>query len=320
MRISHALRARWRPGAVGLLVGLAVTAVFAGHGQAASSKGCVGGGFSVLGLSGTQDVKVPAGTIPAKFLVKGKYVEFTVVASTFGIEGYTFTGAPNALDMTGGRRTVVFASKTPDHRGLALTDDVRVKLKGGDLELTRSGPGLSMKIQAKDCAAGGIFQMEPARSDGTATRITHTLADGIFFFDNPNFRAREGDVIPFGKTTVTVAPRINFANDLSAKFVGRDSAQVAKRVLQGCVNTVPAPRHPGGTATVDHCGGVSVWDVASGGRMGGVFGGDAVEVAPGAEDCISDCQAHDRVRGKALILGFPFPVPAESRLLPRFPV
>jgi len=76
----------------------------------------------VLGLSGTQDVKVPAGTIPAKFLVKGKYVEFTVVASTFGIEGYTFTGAPNALDMTGGRRTVVFASKTPDHRGLALTD------------------------------------------------------------------------------------------------------------------------------------------------------------------------------------------------------
>jgi hypothetical protein len=319
MRLSPTVRASWRLGAVALLVGLAVSALLAGPGSAASSKGCEGGGFTVLGLSGTQDVTVPAGAIPAEFLVKGKYVEFTVVASAFGIVNYTFTGAPNALDMTGGQRTVVFASKTPDHRGLVLTSGARVKLSGGDLVLTRSGRGVSMKIQAKDCAAGGIFQMEPQRGDNTATRITHTLAEGVFFFDNPNFRAREGDVIPFGTTTVTVAPRINFGNDLSAKFVGRDSAQVARRVTQGCLNTVPAPRHPGGTATVDHCGGVSVWDVASGGRMGAVFGEDAVEVAPGAEDCIQDCQARDRVRGGAVVLGFPFPVPGESRLQPRFP-
>jgi hypothetical protein len=84
-------------------------------------------------------------------------------------------------------------------------------------------------------------------------------------------------------------------------------------------NTVPAPRHEAGTATVDHCGGVSVWDVASGGRMGAVFGEDATEVAPGAEDCIQDCQARDRVRGTAVVLGFPFPVPASSRLQPRVP-
>ena len=30
-----------------------------------------------------------------------------------------FTGAANAMDMTGGRFTPVFASKVPDHRGLA---------------------------------------------------------------------------------------------------------------------------------------------------------------------------------------------------------
>jgi hypothetical protein len=286
---------------------------------AASSAGCEGGGFSLLGLSGEQRTTVAAGALPAKFLVKGRYVEFTVVSATFGIENYTFTGAANPLDMTGGRRTVAFASKTPDHRGLRLTGPVEVELGDDDLVLERSGPGLDMKIQAKDCAQGGLFQMEPERDDATRTRITHVLADGVFYFDNPNFRAREGDVVPFKDTTVTVTPRINFANDVSDEFVGRDSPQVATRVLQGCVNTVPAPRRPGGTATVDHCGGVSVWDVASGGRMGAVFGEDATEVAPPATDCTQNCQAQNQVRGQAVVLGFPFPVPQESRLLPRFP-
>jgi hypothetical protein len=213
----------------------------------------------------------------------------------------------------------VFASKTPDHRGLSLTGDMRIKLNGEKLVLQRTGPGLEMKIQANDCAAGGIFQMEPARADGTATRITHVLADGIFYFDNPNFRAREGDVVPFQNTTLTITPRNNFGNDVSAKFVGRDSAQFASRVTQGCVNSIPAPRRPGGTATVDHCGGVSVWNVASGGRMGGVFGEDATEVSPAATDCVSDCQAQDQIRGRAALLGFPFPVPAANRFQPRFP-
>jgi hypothetical protein len=252
--------------------------------------------------------------------VQGRYVEFTVVSATFGIQNYTFTGAPNALDMTGGRRTIVFASKTPDHRGLALTGAVSVESSGDSLVISRTGPGLSMKIQAKDCANGGLFQMEPARADGTATQITHTLADGVFYFDNPNFRAREGDVVPYKDTTVTVTPRINFANGLSDKFVGRDSPQVATRITQGCPNTVPAPRQPGGTASVNHCGGVSLWSVASGGRMGAVFGQDATEVAPPATTCTQNCQAQNRVGGRAVVLGFPFPVPAASRLQPRFPL
>ena len=50
--------------------------------------------------------------LPAEFLVRGRYVEFTVVSETFGIKNYTFTGAANPRDMTGGRRTVAFASKT----------------------------------------------------------------------------------------------------------------------------------------------------------------------------------------------------------------
>lgn len=309
----------WRFTAGTVVLLLAAAALVAGRGGAATAAGCEGGGFTVLGLSGDQATSVPAANVPATFLVKGRYVEFTVVAASFGILNYTFTGAPNALDMTGGHRTVTFASKTPDHRGLTLTSDVSVSQVGESLELTRTGPGLSMKLQANDCAKGGLFQMEPGRADGTATRITHTLADGVFFFDNPNFRAREGDVVPYKDTTIVVPSRINFANDVSAKFVGRDSPQVATRILQGCVNTVPAPRRPGGTATVDHCGGQSVWSVASGGRMGAVFGDDATEVAPPSKACTHQCQAQDQVRGQAVVLGSPFPVPAASRLQPRFP-
>lgn len=319
MRNRQASVLAWRYSAGVVVVLLAAAALVAGRGAAASSTGCEGGGFTVLGLTGDQTTTVAAAAVPTTFLVKGKYVEFTVVANSFGIVNYTFTGAPNPLDMTGGVRTIAFASKTPDHGGLTLTSGVSVELNGEGLVLSRTGTGLGMKLQANDCATGGLFQMEPQRADGKVTRITHTLGAGVFFFDNPNFRAREGDTVPYKDTTVVVPSRINFANDVSRNFVGRDSPQVATRVLQGCVNTVPAPRQPGGTATVDHCGGVSVWDVASGGRMGGVFGEDSTEVAPPSKACTHQCQAQDRVRGQSTVLGFPFPVPAASRLQPRFP-
>ena len=220
---------------------------------------------------------------------------------------------------------MVFAEKTPNHRGLTLTSDVLVELSGTDIVIERQGPGLSMKSQAKDCATGGVFQMEVARDDGATTVFTHILEDGVFYYDNPNFRAREGDVVPFTNSAganqlITIAPRINIGNDFSARFVGRDSPQVAARVLPPpgqCVNQIP--KRDGTTATVLHCGGISQWDVASGGRMGWVTGEDATEVAPPATNCVKNCQAQNRVRGGAVVLGNPFPVPAESRFQPRFP-
>src|SRR6266446_7141847 len=118
---------------------------------AASSAGCDGGGFSVLGISGTQKTTVPARSVGDRFLVKGKYVVFTVDASTFGVRDWTLTGAPNPLDITSEMPTIVFASKIPDHRGLALTSDVSVESSDESLVISRTGPGLSMKIQAKDC-------------------------------------------------------------------------------------------------------------------------------------------------------------------------
>lgn len=274
-----------------------------GLANAASSAGCDGGGFVLVLPSGTVTSKgtLPASALDAPFLVRGKYVEFEVVPATFAIRNYTLTGAFNPLDITGGRRTVIFAAKRPDHRGLRLTEEMKFEMKDTDIVLERKGRNLKMKIQAKDCAQGGIFQMEPEREDRSPTDITHTLAMGVFYFDNPNFRNPPALPLcpaagPFNPSCypVPVTPRVNFANDFSAKFVGRDSPQVATRLSQ--------------------TGRISVWRVTSGGRMGGVLGEDAVEVAPPATACTEDCQAQNQGRGRFPVLGFPFPVPAPSRL------
>ena len=305
--------------------------------QAASSKGCVDGGFSLVNLS-TGTVVARAGddrirtTIPAtrfgdQFAVRGRYVQFEVRSNDFAVFDQAFTGAANPLDITGGRFTPVFASKVPNHRGLTLTSGISVELDDEGVELGRTGTGLSMKVQAKDCAQGGIFQMEPERSDLTRTRIVHTLATSStpgltpFYYDNPNFRAKIGTFLgstctspltgPPGQFCVAVSARVNIGNDLSPKFAARDSAQVATRVPQPACNTVS-----GLTPSVQHCGGQSIWDVASGGRMGFVTGEDAVEVANPPTDCVEDCQAQNQVRGRLAVLGAPFPVPNGSRLTP----
>ncbi len=312
-------------------IGVASLALLSDRAFADGSARCQGGGFSLLGLSGRQRTTVPASGIGDSFVVSGRYVEFRVDAATFGIRDWTLTGAPNPLDLTGGIPTVVFAAKIPDHRGLALSSDVEVEINSEALVIRRTGTGLSMKIQAKDCASGGIFQVEPARDDGTETVFTHVLSDDVFYFDNPNARDRIGErlpcsgILPNGTRVVcdgadpdgrvTVTAKINFANDWSDKFVGRDSPQVATRIITDCVNQIPNPFHPG---TVSHCGGVSQWSVATGGRIGQVMGEDATEIAPAARVCTADCTAQDQVQGRAVVVGFPFPVPAEVRLQPRF--
>lgn len=163
---------------------------------AAASAGCDGGGFTVLKISGNQRVTAPASSVPSSFLVKGKYIEFTVGAASFGVRDWTLTSVPNPLDITGGRRTTVFVSKMPNHRGLVLNSGVSVNSSAESLVLTRTGPGLSMKIQAKDCANCGVFQMEIERGDATATVFTHVLGDGVFYFDNPNVRDQLGENLP----------------------------------------------------------------------------------------------------------------------------
>ena len=305
-----------------LLTALALTAA-SGLAMAASSKGCDGGGFRVLGLSGKANQTVAAGSVPARFLVQGKYGQFEVDAASFGIRDYVLTGAANPLDMTGGVPTPVFASKLPDHRGAVLTGGVDVELDTTDIVLMREGPQVAMKIQAKDCANGGVFQMEVARTDGSSTVFTHVLAThptnpslNAFYFDNRNFRNLEGDAVPYKDTTVVVTPRVNFGNDYSPRFVGRDSPQVATRLSDAaCVNSIV--KRDGTIAKVSHWGLSARGEVSCGGRMGLVVGEDATEVAPPATICTHKCQAQNQVKGQARSLGSPFPVAPADRLMPR---
>jgi hypothetical protein len=292
--------------------------------QAAKSDGCAGGGFTVLGkgpgFSGT--VAAPA----ARFRVQGRYLQFNVDPSDFAIYGMAFTGARNPEDQTGGKFTPIYRSRVPDHRGLALTSRISLSVSGSDVEISRTGPGLSMKLTANDCASGGIFQMEPERADGTSTRFVHRLAASAFYYDNPRFRAHLGEFLgadctspetgPPGRFCVQVKPRVNIGNDVSRRFVVRDSAQVAERVPQPECGP-DFTNDLGLDETEDHCGGMSIWDVASGGRMGMVTGEDATEVANPPTDCTHKCQAQNQIRGRLAVLGSPFPVPAASRLTPR---
>ena len=279
-------------------------ALSAGPAQAAKEDGCAGGAFSVMTsggvLAGNKSFTITSANVGNSFSVQGKYVRFDVMASNLAVLNYTFEAAA-----TNGQPIVAFASKIPDLQGLTLSSALSVSLQDETLVIQRTGAGVSMKIQANDCASGGIFQMEPERGDGGATDIVHTLGGNVFYFNNPNFGppppplplCPAGGPFTPSCTPIPITPRVNFATDISRSFVGRDSPQSATKIAQS--------------------GGSSTWRVASGGRMGGVFGEDAVEVAPPAVPCTSHCQAQDQVRGKFPVLGFPFPVPATARITPR---
>jgi hypothetical protein len=51
--------------------------------------------------------------------------------------------------------------------------------------------------------------------------------------------------------------------------------------------------------------------------MGHIIGEDATEIAPAAALCTANCTAQNQVTGKAVVVGFPFPVPDVVRLKPR---
>lgn len=297
---------KWSAPAAGLTLLFVLS--FVQPAEAARARDCEGGAWQLT----------PNGTT---LLVRGRHVQFDLNLTTGAVRNWTLTGAenPGRLVLT---PTVIFLEKTPMH-GAVLNRTERLRNQDGDLIIIRTNGVVSVKIQAKDCAQGGVFQMEIERGDAPSTRVRHVLAPDIFYFDNPNFRDREGDVVPFTNsagesTTITIGPRINFASDSSELLVGRDSPQAATRVPHPtCTNRIP--RRDGSFDTVRHCGGVSEWTVLSGGRMGQVMGEDSTEVAPPATFCVQDCQAQNQVGGGAVVLGHPFPVPDAYRLRPRTP-
>jgi hypothetical protein len=199
-----------------------VPAVAAPAAQAATSTGCENGGFSVTTpdgrtASGRTTVKVSTGALPADQVLKvrGRYIEFDLAPVTGNVYGYVYTGAANPKSMTPGVRTPVWESKTLD-LGPVLRSDVEVRVDGVDLVVLSRGRSAKVKVQAKDCATGGIFQQEAEAA--TAVTATHTLAAGMYYYVNP------------------YTGKLNFGN--GTDFRGKDSAQVATRQSQTTTSAV----------------------------------------------------------------------------------
>jgi hypothetical protein len=204
----------------------------------------------------------PSGPI----IVRGTHVTFRIDPATLGVYDYTLTGAADPQRMVTGP-TVVFASKLPvlsaaQLRSVRIAD---LRLSDGVLVIQFSTAAGKLKVQAKDAPQGGIFQME--QEFGTAVEYVHTLGAGVFYFLNE------------------YTGKINFGNGIAAESVpaahqmllGKDSPQVATKLFQDATTTR--------------------WSVASGGRLGGVLGEDAIELSAGATACTSDCQARNRLNG-----------------------
>ncbi|MFY0407781.1 hypothetical protein [Solicola sp. PLA-1-18] len=215
-----------------------------------------------------RSVKVTDLAARSRIVVKGIHVAFTIDPSTLGVYDYTLTGAPDPERMVT-RPTVVFASKVPvlTAAQIGTARVQKLEVKDETLVATLSAAAGTLKIQAKDAPAGGIFQMEPEM--GAAVEVVHTLGPSLFYFSNP-FTGK----VNFGDGLDPVAAGSAASHQM---LLGKDSPQVATKLFQDATTTR--------------------WSVTSGGRMGGVLGEDAIELSAGATSCTSKCQAQNRVRG-----------------------
>jgi hypothetical protein len=210
-----------------------------------------------------REFRLDGVTPTGRVVVQGTHVGFVIDPATLGVYDYTLTGAPDPQRMVTGP-TVVFASKVPTLSAAQLSR-VRIeqlRLRDDTLVVLFSTAAGKLKVQAKDAPQGGIFQME--QEFGGPVEYTHTLGAGVFYFVNE------------------FTGKINFGDGVAGDathqmLLGKDSPQVATKLQQ--------------TATT------SRWSVASGGRMGGVLGEDAIELSSGATNCTTDCQARNRIQG-----------------------
>ena len=176
--------------ALAVVAGLALAAgpiAVATAPAASAAKGGTCTGFTLTTggktYGGSKDFSIPASKVGSTILVKGKYVEFTVRPTDFAVSDYTLTGADSPRprkDLPLDAPTVVFESKVPQISA-TLSSAIEVRLdRAGDMRMERSGGNQDMKIQAKNCAQGGLFQMEAE----PGTTYTHELG-ADFTYNGP---------------------------------------------------------------------------------------------------------------------------------------
>jgi hypothetical protein len=239
----------------------------------ASGKTSTGGDYAVT-VNGTttnpavgKDYKLKDIAVSGTIAVRGEHNGFDIRVADLGLYDYTLTGAPDTQRMVT-KPTVVFASKVPALTAAQLAGTKLSSLEVRDdtlVAIFATGAG-KLKVQAKDGAQGGIFQMETEFAQPVT--FTHTLGAGLSYFTNP-YTGK----INFGDGT----PAVTSGSGAHQMLLGKDSPQVATKTSQ--------------TATT------TTWTVQPGGRLGGVLGEDAVELSQGATNCTSQCQAQNQVRG-----------------------
>ncbi|WP_083393060.1 hypothetical protein [Curtobacterium sp. MMLR14_010] len=293
---DHTARARTARGrTVGLAATLAAVTVAAvalvGVAPAqASGKTSTGGDYAVT-VNGTttnpavgKEYKLRDTAVTGTIAVRGKHNGFDIRLADLGVYDYTLTGAPDTQRMVTAP-TVVFASKVPSLTAAQLAGTTLSSLEVKDdtlVAIFTTGAG-KFKIQAKDGAQGGIFQMETEFA--APVTFTHTLGAGLFYFTNP-YTGK----INFGNGT----PAVTSGSGAHQMLLGKDSPQVATKTSQ--------------TATT------TTWTVQPGGRLGGVLGEDAIELSAGATNCTSDCQAQNQIRGSLPVPPDPVdPTPLATR-------
>lgn len=260
-----------RTTAIAAVALIAASGIFLGSTAAQAKTTSVGGDYAVT-VNGTtynpapgKDVKVENLAVSSPIVVSGRNNRFTIDPATLGVYDYTLTGAPDTQRMVTAP-TVVFASKVPtltaaQRSGVRLS---KLEVKDDSIVAIFTTAAGKLKVQAKDGAQGGIFQMEPEFAG--PVELVHTLGPGLFSFVNQyTGKINFGD----GKDAVAAGA------DAHQMLLGKDSPQVATKTFQS--------------------GTVTRWIVQPGGRMGGVLGEDAVELSAGATNCTSQCQAQNRI-------------------------
>jgi hypothetical protein len=205
MSRSSVRSSRWLVGGAVTTLLMGALALVGGTAQAAKGGTCEGFTATVGGQSFTGETRltIPAAQVGDTITLTGTYVTFSVVASTFEARDYTLTGVNSPRpdkDLPLDAPSVVFISKLPQH-GDNLNGPLDLRLSAESVVLERAGASQDMKIQAKDCAQGGIFQMEPEPGTvevntlgpdyrytqvGPEGRLCGTHVGGLFsFYDSP---------------------------------------------------------------------------------------------------------------------------------------
>ena len=189
------------------------------------------GGKTYTAAGGDIRLILPAADVNGKTaIVKGTFAEFKVDLDTFTVIDYVLTGAPSSRDITGGRRTRVFVSQTPQLAN-DLTGNLELRLSQENVRLVRAGRGAKMKVDAKDCNQGDIFELQsnfPIRVAHVLDPAFHYFTDrlGRTMFTNGKVIGREHPELAklISRTSRTSQWQVNAGGDVEAVF-GEDALE-----------------------------------------------------------------------------------------------